>query len=103
VFIAGAENGLIPHEKSMESEEAEAGNLEEERRLFYVAITRAREKLYITSCIQRRQQQNVIDCEPSPFLEEIPKELIKIYEKENEVVDDAQAQKFIAQMKALFD
>ncbi|MDR0316739.1 MAG: UvrD-helicase domain-containing protein, partial [Treponema sp.] len=59
VFIAGAEEGLIPHERSLKDDADEengeeaspqetAGSLEEERRLFYVAITRAREKLYIT-------------------------------------------------------
>jgi DNA helicase-2/ATP-dependent DNA helicase PcrA len=102
VFIAGAEKGLIPHEKSI-GEEDEAGSIEEERRLFYVAITRAREKLYITSCRQRRKAQNNSDCEPSPFLDEIPKELIKYHEKgkEAETVDDEQAEKFIARMKAM--
>jgi DNA helicase-2/ATP-dependent DNA helicase PcrA len=102
VFIAGAEKGIIPHEKSLE-EDDEAGSIEEERRLFYVAITRAREKLYITSCRQRRKMQNTTECEPSPFLDEIPKELIKYHErgKEAEVADNEQAEKFIAQMKAM--
>jgi len=104
VFIAGAENGLIPHERSIVEEgDEEGGNAEEERRLFYVAITRAREKLYITSCRKRRRLQNTAECSPSPFLEEIPKELIKIHEKENGPADDEQAEKYIAQMKALFD
>ena len=104
VFIAGAEKGLIPHERSIgeEAEGEDAGSIEEERRLFYVAITRAREKLYITSCQKRRRLQNAYDCEPSPFLEEIPKELIKIHEKENDTVDTAQAEKYIAKMKELF-
>jgi len=106
VFIAGAEKGIIPHEKSIEKneDEDEAGNVEEERRLFYVAITRAREKLYITSCRQRRRMQNTVDCEPSPFLSEIPKELIKYHEKEetSKIADDEQAKKFILQMKAMF-
>jgi DNA helicase-2/ATP-dependent DNA helicase PcrA len=102
VFIAGAEKGLMPHEKSINEDEDDAGSIEEERRLFYVAITRAREKLYITSCQRRRHLQNTIDCEPSPFLDEIPKELIKYHEKLSEVVDDAQAEKFIEQMRAMF-
>jgi hypothetical protein len=46
--------------------------------------------------------QSTVDCLPSPFLEEIPGELIKYHEKENEVADDRQAQEFIAQMKAMF-
>ena len=105
VFIAGAEKGLIPHEKSIGEDGEEAGSVEEERRLFYVAITRAREKLYITSCRQRRRMQNTADCEPSPFLAEIPKDLVKFHEreKEKEAADDEQAQMFIARMKAMFD
>lgn len=109
VFIAGAENGLLPHEKSIEKhdkneDEDEAGNIEEERRLFYVAITRAREKLYITSCRQRRRMQNTVDCEPSPFLSEIPQDLIKYHEKAevSKIADDEQAEKFISQMKSMF-
>jgi DNA helicase-2/ATP-dependent DNA helicase PcrA len=102
VFIAGAEKGLIPHEKSI-GEDDEAGSIEEERRLFYVAITRAREKLYITSCRQRKRTQNTSDCEPSPFLDEIPAELIQYHEKgkETEVANNEQAEKFIARMKAM--
>ncbi|MCL2271206.1 MAG: UvrD-helicase domain-containing protein [Treponema sp.] len=104
VFIAGAEKGLIPHEKSIGEEEDE-GSVEEERRLFYVAITRAREKLYVTSCLQRRRMQNTVSCEPSPFLAEIPQDLIKFHDKgkENEVADDNEAQDFIAQMRAMLE
>ncbi|GHV82808.1 DNA helicase [Spirochaetia bacterium] len=73
VFIAGAEDGIIPHERSIEEN---AQNIEEERRLFYVAITRARSKLFITSCTQRKRRQNLTECVPSPFLAEIPQNLI---------------------------
>jgi len=104
VFIAGAEKGLIPHEKSLEdSEDDSGGSIEEERRLFYVAITRSREKLFITSCRQRRRLQNTIDCSPSPFLLEIPKELIKFHEKEKdtEIADENSADKFMDKLKAM--
>ena len=47
VFIAGAEEGLIPHARSVAEND---GDVEEERRLFYVAITRARDKLFISAC-----------------------------------------------------
>jgi DNA helicase-2/ATP-dependent DNA helicase PcrA len=82
VFIAGAEEGLIPHEKSITAdadpnEENDAGSIEEERRLFYVAITRAREKLYISCCKKRRRLQSAEECKPSPFLQEIPGHLIQ--------------------------
>jgi DNA helicase-2/ATP-dependent DNA helicase PcrA len=110
VFIAGAEKGLIPHEKSMGDSENDdetasvAASVEEERRLFYVASTRAREKLYITSCRQRRRMQSTTDCDPSPFLTEIPPELIKIYDKkkDNSLADDEQTQKFLTQMRDIF-
>lgn len=79
VFIAGAEEGIIPHERSLEEE---AGNIEEERRLFYVAITRARNKLFITSCAQRRRNHAFSQRTPSPFLNEIPPNLIENYNPE---------------------
>jgi len=102
VFIAGAEEGLIPHEKSIgEDNEDEAGSIEEERRLFYVAITRAREKLYITSCQKRRALQSSRDCSPSPFIDEIPKDLIKIHEAEKETVDEGAADKFMEKLMSI--
>jgi len=102
VFIAGVEKGLIPHEKSIEeTEDDSGGSIEEERRLFYVAITRAREKLYLTSCKKRRHLQSESECNPSPFLEEIPNDLIKIHEREKEIIDDKQAEEFIKKMKAM--
>lgn len=103
VFIAGAEDGLIPHEKVLEESEDDdiSGSVEEERRLFYVAITRAREKLYITSCQKRRRLQSATECSPSPFLDEIPKDLIKIHEKEKEIADEDDAEKYIERMRAM--
>jgi len=104
VFIAGVEKGLIPHEKSISDEnEDDAGSLEEERRLFYVAITRAREKLFITSCKKRRHLQSESECEPSVFIDEIPKELIKYHEKEADTaVDEKQTDKYMNQLKSFF-
>ena len=90
------------YEKSIEeSEDDSGGSLEEERRLFYVAITRAREKLYITSCKKRRHLQSESECNPSPFLEEIPSNLIKIHEREKEIIDDTQAQEYFKKMKTM--
>ena len=59
--------------------------MEEERRLFYVAITRARDKLLISSCLQRRKQQMIVQCEPSRFLDEIPENLVEYHEPQKEV------------------
>jgi DNA helicase-2/ATP-dependent DNA helicase PcrA len=87
VFIAGAEAGLIPHERSLAEDDGEGeSSVEEERRLFYVAITRARDKLFITSCRKRRRLQSTADCAPSPFLAEIPPSLIE-YHEEEQVMD----------------
>ena len=77
VFIAGAEEGLIPHARSVDDN---GGNVEEERRLFYVAITRARDKLLISSCQKRRKQQSIVECTPSRFLDEIPENLVEYHE-----------------------
>lgn len=85
VFIAGAEEGLIPHQRSVDEN---GGNVEEERRLFYVAITRAREKLIISSCQKRRRMQNIVECEPSRFLDEIPENLVEYHEPDFEVPEE---------------
>ncbi len=99
VFIAGAEDGIIPHAKSLEEGD---GNVEEERRLFYVAITRARDKLYITSCRHRRKATSVVECAPSPFLDEIPSHLVE-YHEEDAVVETAdEAADYFARIKGKF-
>ena len=73
VFITGLEDGLCPHEQSL----AESAGLEEERRLMYVAITRAKEKLYLTLAQSRMLHGQIRYNIPSRFIEEIPDELIK--------------------------
>ena len=82
VFIAGAEEGLIPHQRSVDEN---GGDVEEERRLFYVAITRARDKLLISSCMKRRKMQAVMECTPSRFLDEIPANLVEYHEPQKEL------------------
>lgn len=87
VFIAGAEEGLIPHARSVEENN---GDVEEERRLFYVAITRARQKLIISACRKRRHAMQVTETEPSRFLDEIPSNLVE-YHKEKPPLTDEEA------------
>ena len=82
VFIAGVEEGLIPHQRSVDEN---GGDVEEERRLFYVAITRARDKLLISSCMKRRKMQSIIECTPSRFLDEIPANLVEYHEPQQEL------------------
>jgi DNA helicase-2/ATP-dependent DNA helicase PcrA len=73
VFIVGLEEGLFPHSRASESED----DLEEERRLCYVAITRAQRDLYITHAMQRRIFGEEDITEPSRFLNELPLELLE--------------------------
>src|SRR5437867_3777989 len=75
VLIMGLEDGLFPHSRSI----MEAPQLEEERRLFYVGMTRAETKLYLTSARFRRYFGNMDQqvSEPSRFLSEIPEELVE--------------------------
>jgi DNA helicase-2/ATP-dependent DNA helicase PcrA len=104
VFIAGAEEGIIPHERSIAGDDiGDIGEgVEEERRLFYVAITRAGDKLYITSCKSRsRRQSEPSERSPSPFLAEIPPNLIENPEGE-EKEEPEEADKFFARLKERF-
>lgn len=73
VFISGLEEGLCPHEQSM----GEANGLEEERRLMYVAVTRARARLYLSHAQSRMLHGKVRYGIPSRFLDEIPDGLLK--------------------------
>lgn len=73
VFIVGMEDGLFPHARAA----ADASELEEERRLCYVAITRAERVLYVTHAMRRRVYGEEMAAEPSQFLNELPHELIE--------------------------
>ena len=73
IFIVGAEEGLLPHNRSLDS----LSDIEEERRLFYVGMTRARELLYITYASRRNLYGNTLFTQKSRFLAEIPKECIE--------------------------
>ena len=86
VFIAGAEEGLMPHAHAVE--EGGDAAVEEERRLFYVAVTRAQDRLLISACRQRRRMASLVDCEPSRFLDEIPENLVEYHEPSKEVNDE---------------
>ena len=73
VFITGLEQGLFPHENSTQ----ERDGLEEERRLMYVAVTRARQRLYLTHAQTRMLHGQTRYCLPSLFLEELPEALLR--------------------------
>jgi len=96
VFIAGLEKGLIPHARALE----EGGqNLEEERRLFYVAITRAKKNLYLSSCRNRRRRGRLEECEPSPFLDELPPELVEQHCEDDDLSSE-EATRLFAEMRS---
>ncbi|MDR3276343.1 MAG: UvrD-helicase domain-containing protein [Treponema sp.] len=108
VFIAGAEEGIIPHERSLEAGE---GSIEEERRLFYVAITRARDKLSISSCRRRKRfrpgqnapAEGITETAPSPFLAEIPPHLLEYGKEENDdELEEAEALELTGRMMRTF-
>ena len=73
VYVVGLEDGLLPHSRSKVE-----GTLDEERRLFYVAITRAMETLTLSHCGGRKKYGQVLPCHPSPFLKELPPELVEM-------------------------
>ena len=72
-FLVGLEDQIMPHEKSLAE-----GGLEEERRLMYVAMTRAKKYLTLSMSRQRKRYGKDVNMTPSRFLFEIPKELIKV-------------------------
>ncbi len=78
VYIVGVEEGLLPHSRSVDE-----GSMDEERRLFYVGITRARERLSMTYCAKRTRYGTEERCQPSSFIKEIPQTLYEFvdYEK----------------------
>jgi len=76
VFLCGLEDGLFPHQRSL----MEINGIEEERRLCYVAITRAKRILFLSYAQTRRIFGTEISCIPSRFLHELPEELILNYD-----------------------
>ena len=96
VYIAGVEDGLIPHSRSKVE-----GTLDEERRLFYVAITRAQISLAMSHCEHRKKYGEQIPCHPSPFLKEIPEDLI-VHGKDasSEPASEEEGLDFFANLKA---
>lgn len=72
VYLVGIEENILPHKACVEAE-----NIEEERRLFYVGVTRTMKELVISYCQQRRNQGEYHRVEPSRFLMELPKEALE--------------------------
>jgi DNA helicase-2/ATP-dependent DNA helicase PcrA len=87
VIIAGLEEGLLPSNRSLNSNES----LEEERRLMYVGMTRAQEYLVLTSALSRFTFGHIVDQASSRFLDEIPKELLQTITIDNHTLSSADA------------
>ena len=99
VYIVGVEDGVLPHSRSLDE-----GTLDEERRLFYVGITRARERLTLTYCAKRTRYGQQERCRPSRFLQEIPEALYEFtdYEKLMKTpVSEEEAEDFFADLHSL--
>ncbi|WP_437673725.1 ATP-dependent helicase [Sorangium sp. So ce131] len=88
VFVIGLEEGLMPHQRSLDERATDAApisaegdaaghSIEEERRLFYVAVTRARDRLYLTRAKHRGSRGKMVPRTPSRFVLEIPPELLE--------------------------
>ena len=99
VHIVGMEDGLLPHSRSKSE-----GTLDEERRLFYVAVTRAMQTLTISHCGGRRKYGQLLPCHPSPFLKELPADLVEHEdEKSKEPVTQASGRDLFAAMRRAVD
>jgi ATP-dependent DNA helicase Rep len=100
VFMIGVEEEILPHRNSIESDD-----IEEERRLAYVGITRARENLIITYANQRKQFGEMLDTTPSRFIDELPSEHIQFEGRSSEdsEANIQQGQETLDGLKRLFD
>jgi DNA helicase-2/ATP-dependent DNA helicase PcrA len=90
VFLIGLEEGLLPHSRSSDDRE----KVEEERRLFYVGMTRARQRLYLCYAFRRASFGRVNISTPTRFLADIPKELLKQPKKRGTAATPPQASMF---------
>ena len=84
VFVSGMEENLFPSSMSLDSRH----EMEEERRLFYVALTRARKQVFLTMAMSRFQYGQRRPCEDSRFLDEIPSRFLKVTMKASKGSDD---------------
>jgi len=86
VYIAGVEEGLLPHQNSVE-----ADGLEEERRLAYVGITRAQKELTLCYARKRKRGGDMLDCEPSRFIGELPREFLAWRQRSDQTPEERRA------------
>ncbi len=84
--MIGCEEGLLPHSRTLDTRATDAApqDIEEERRLFYVGVTRARETLTLTRAAARGMRGKAVPRTPSRFLLEIPEELLEQFHVKDE-------------------
>ncbi len=82
VFLIGCVEGQLPHSRTTDpkASEATAADLDEERRLFYVGITRARDRLYLSASRRRMLRGKVVEVTPSRYLDDLPEDHVEAYE-----------------------
>jgi DNA helicase II / ATP-dependent DNA helicase PcrA len=99
VFLIGIEEGVLPHDRSKLE-----GSLDEERRLFYVGVTRAMQTLTITHCANRNKYGGSIPCHPSSFLKDIDSryvEIVNYQQLANQPASEGTARSHFAKMREL--
>ncbi len=86
VFLIGLNEGILPHGRTLDPRVTEAAptDVDEERRLFYVGVTRARERLYLTRFLRRELRGRAQPMPPSRFLEGLPEEALERYERDED-------------------
>jgi len=95
VHVVGLEDGLLPHSRAKVE-----GTMDEERRLFYVAITRAMQTLSLSYCLGRKRYGQIVPCHPSPFLKELPPDLVEnAAERSKEPVSVSSGRNLFAAMR----
>lgn len=101
VYLVGVEQGILPHKRSLEEK-----TCDEERRLFYVGITRAQKKLTMTYCGSRIKYGERVLCEPSMFINEIPHEMYEWEDYDelmNKPLSEEEMGDFFANLRGMLD
>ena len=96
VFLVGVEEGLLPHRESVA-----AGSIEEERRLMYVGVTRARHSLHLSYCERRKNGKEWRECEPSRFIAELGGDLKQSGRGQDAPAERSTGAARLAQMRAM--
>jgi superfamily I DNA/RNA helicase len=105
VYLVGCEEGLIPHSRTLEvkASDATVQDVEEERRLFYVGVTRARQRLELTRCKHRVMRGKPMPRTPCRFLSDIPAELTEEFEVKDTTMSTGEMAQQATNLLAMLD